>query len=143
MSSPVESKRFQQSLLSAKKKAPVNRSFFHSFKEFRLERADVLSLQTLGTLRHLKLDALTFLQAAESASLNGRKMHENIFATLTADKAIALGVVKPLHCSLFHCVLNYLSVKFTLEGVGGYCRAGTSLCCMLLTTDSDQTRISR
>jgi hypothetical protein len=32
-------------------------------------------------------------------------MHENVFAILTADKAIALGMVKPLHCSCFH--LNF------------------------------------
>jgi hypothetical protein len=29
-------------------------------------------------------------------------MHENVFAILTADETIALGVVKPLHCSVFH-----------------------------------------
>jgi hypothetical protein len=31
-------------------------------------------------------------------------MHENIIAGLTAQKAIALGVVKPLYCSLFQFV---------------------------------------
>jgi hypothetical protein len=30
-----------------------------------------------------------------------REMHENVFAIFTADETIALGVVKPLHCSLF------------------------------------------
>jgi hypothetical protein len=29
-------------------------------------------------------------------------MHEDILAILTADEAIAFGVVKPLYCSLFH-----------------------------------------
>jgi hypothetical protein len=29
-------------------------------------------------------------------------MHEDILTVLTADEAIALGVVKPLHCSCFH-----------------------------------------
>jgi hypothetical protein len=28
-------------------------------------------------------------------------MHENIFAALPADEAVAFGVVKPLYCSLF------------------------------------------
>jgi hypothetical protein len=37
------------------------------------------------------------LQAAKTACLNGRKMHENIVAGLAADKAEALGIVKPLH----------------------------------------------
>jgi hypothetical protein len=31
-------------------------------------------------------------------------VHEHVFAILTADKAKPLGIVKPLHCSLFHCV---------------------------------------
>jgi hypothetical protein len=29
-------------------------------------------------------------------------VHEYIFPVLTADEAETLGVVKPLHCSLFH-----------------------------------------
>jgi hypothetical protein len=29
-------------------------------------------------------------------------MHEYIFAGLTANKAIALGVIEPLYCSCFH-----------------------------------------
>jgi hypothetical protein len=28
-------------------------------------------------------------------------MHKNILAALTADEAVAFGVVEPLHCSLF------------------------------------------
>jgi hypothetical protein len=29
-------------------------------------------------------------------------MHEDILSSLTADEAVAFGVVKPLYCSLFH-----------------------------------------
>src|SRR5436309_3694355 len=70
----------------------------------RLDRSDVLGLEPLGTLHHVKLDCLAFLQAAKAACLDGRKMHENIVARLAADEAEAFGVVKPFHCSLFHCV---------------------------------------
>jgi hypothetical protein len=36
-----------------------------------------------------------------------------IFASLPADKAVALSVVKPLYCSLFcHLVLVFLSINF-------------------------------
>jgi hypothetical protein len=42
---------------------------------------------------------LTFLKAAEAAGLNCGEMHEYIVAALTADKAIALAVIKPLYCS--------------------------------------------
>jgi len=65
-----------------------------------LERAYVLSLPALRSLGHFELHCLTFLQALESARLNGREMHENVFAGLTADEAIALGVVEPFNCSL-------------------------------------------
>ena len=71
-----------------------------------LERPDVLGLQTLGALRHLKLYALPFLQAAEAVGLDRREMHEDILATLAADESVALGIVKPLNCSLFHILCS-------------------------------------
>ena len=67
-----------------------------------LEWLDVFCLPALGSLRDVKLNLLTLLQTPEPAGLNGRKMDKNIFSGLTADKAVALGIVKPLHCSLFH-----------------------------------------
>jgi hypothetical protein len=71
---------------------------------FRLGRSDVFCLEAFGPLGHVKLHRLAFLQAAKAACLDGRKMHENIVARLAADEAEAFGVVKPFHCSLFHCV---------------------------------------
>ena len=71
----------------------------------QLDRADVFGLPAFGSLGHLELDGLTFLQASESAGLNGGEMDENVFAGLPADEAVALGVVKPLYCSLFHIVV--------------------------------------
>src|SRR5215469_3061909 len=44
-------------------------------------------------------------------------MHENIFASLTANKAEALGIVKPFHCSLFHYVFPKLFLEFLLRRV--------------------------
>ena len=67
-----------------------------------LERLYVLSLQTLGALGHVELHGLAFLQALETARLDCGEMHENIFATLAANESVALGIVKPLYCSLFH-----------------------------------------
>jgi hypothetical protein len=46
---------------------------------------------------------LTFLQTAEATSLNGGEMYKDILPVLTADETVAFGVVKPLHCSFFHC----------------------------------------
>ena len=67
-----------------------------------LDSLNVLGLPALWALSHLELNGLPFLQAAKAASLNGGEMHEDILASLTADEAVPLGVVKPLYCSLFH-----------------------------------------
>src|SRR6266705_810996 len=81
----------------------------------RLDRSDVFCLEAFGPLGDIKLDCLAFLQAAKAACLDGGKMHENIVARLAADKAEAFGVVKPFHCSLFHCVDLFLFLNFCLE----------------------------
>src|SRR5437868_11513114 len=70
----------------------------------RLDRSDVFCLEAFGPLGDVELDRLAFLQAAKAACLDSRKMHGNVVARLAADEAEAFGVVKPFHCSLFHCV---------------------------------------
>jgi len=83
-----------------------------------LQRLDVFRLPALGALGHVELDGLTFLQALETARLDRREVHENVFACLAADKSVAFSVVEPLYCSLFHVVLVFLNLIVTLEGVG-------------------------
>jgi hypothetical protein len=61
----------------------------------------ILRLPSFGSFDHVELNLLSFLQAAEASRLDGREMYEYILAVLAADKSIALGVVKPLYCSLF------------------------------------------
>ena len=74
-----------------------------------LQRLHVFRLPALGPLGHVELDGLALLKALETACLDCREMHKHIFATLTANKAIAFGVVEPLHCSLFHkCIRVFL-----------------------------------
>jgi hypothetical protein len=53
---------------------------------------------------------LAFLQAAEAAGLDGGEVHKHVLAVLTADKTLALGVVKPLYCSCFHGVALFLFI---------------------------------
>src|SRR5438270_3506838 len=77
-----------------------------------LERSDVFCLEALRPLGDIELDRLAFLQAAKPACLDGREMHEDIVARLAADKAKALSVIKPLHCSLFHCVTHSIVSNF-------------------------------
>ena len=107
-----------------------------------LERPDVLSLPALRPFGYVEFDTLALLQAAEAACLDGREMHKYIFATLTADKAIAFGVVKPLYCSLFcHFVACILLILFTLKGsrrYKGQDLLGVARSCS--TTDSYQTQ---
>jgi hypothetical protein len=69
-----------------------------------LDSLDVLGLPALGAFDNVELNGLTFLQAAETAGLDGRVVNENVFAVLTADEAVALRVIEPLNCSLFHGV---------------------------------------
>ena len=89
---------------------------------FSLDELDVFCLEALGSLDHVKLHRLAFLKAAESVRLDGREMHENIVAGLTADKTEALGVVKPLYCSLFQFVTCFY-FKFLLRRIAASERA--------------------
>src|SRR6266849_3732189 len=74
-----------------------------------LDSLNVLSLPALWAFGHVELHGLPFLQAAKASSLNRGEMHENILPILTADEAIAFGVVKPLYCSLFcHLISHFL-----------------------------------
>jgi hypothetical protein len=85
-----------------------------------LERANVVSLPAFGPLGDVKLHCLALLQALETACLDRREVHKNVFATLTADKAVAFGVIEPLYCSLFcHDVTGVPFDQFTLEGIRG------------------------
>ena len=89
---------------------------------FSLDELDVFCLETLGSLDHVELHRLAFLKAAESVRLDGREMHENIVAGLTADKTEALRVVKPLYCSLFQFVTCFY-FKFLLRRIAASERA--------------------
>jgi len=57
---------------------------------------DVSGLEAFGTLGEVELDGLALIQAAVSVFLDGREMHEHIFARRTLDESVALGSVKPL-----------------------------------------------
>src|SRR5579864_3321976 len=80
----------------------------------------VLSLPALGALGHVELHGLALLKALEASRLDRGEMHKNVFASLPADEAVALGVVEPLHCSLFcHVDTVPFQIDFTLERFGG------------------------
>src|SRR5207247_7358187 len=66
--------------------------------------ADVLRLQSLGTLGDLELDRIALGEAAEALSLDRREVDEHVRTRLLRDKAKALCVVEPLHLTLCHTV---------------------------------------
>jgi len=92
-----------------------------------LDALDVLSLPALGAFDHVKLNLLTFLQTAESTGLDGGEMHEYILTILAADETVALGIVKPLHCSCFHVVALFLFLDVALKLSGILLQAGHTL----------------
>src|SRR5205085_2990883 len=102
----------------------------------RLDRPDVFRLPALRTLGHVEFHRLAFLQALETACLDGGEMHENIFARLPADETVALGIVEPLHSSLFHVVLVFLFVYLRWRESEETCAGYWLLRRELLTTDS-------
>jgi hypothetical protein len=80
----------------ARRRKTLRRSFVD------LESANFFCLQAFLAFRDFEFYALTLSQAAEAVRLNRGVMHKNILTALALDKTKAFGVVKPLHCSLFH-----------------------------------------
>src|SRR5437016_4201602 len=72
---------------------------------------DVGRLQTLRALRDLELHLCALFQAAIALRLNSREVYEDILSILPLNKTVALGCVKPLHCTFFFhlhlFLLNY------------------------------------
>ena len=69
-----------------------------------LYNANVLCLPALGALDDVELNGLAFLKRTETVALDGGVMNEYVIAVCAAQKAETLGIVKPFHCSLFHCL---------------------------------------
>ena len=67
-----------------------------------LQKLYVLCLPALGPFDYVELDSLAFLQAAEAVRLDRRIVNKYVLSILTADEAVALRVIEPLNCSLFH-----------------------------------------
>ena len=89
-----------------------------------LDAFDVFCLPALGAFYNVELNLLSFLQAAETIRLDSGEVNKHVLAILTADKTIALGIVKPLYCSCFHDVAVFLLLKYALE-LAGWCRQVT------------------
>src|SRR4051794_1931613 len=97
------------------KRRPFQVAFKRYCKSGLLDGLYVLGLPPFRAFHYVELNLLSFLQAAESARLNGREVNEHVLAVLAADKTITLGVVKPLYCSCFHGVALFLFVDMALS----------------------------
>ena len=102
-----------------------------------LQCLHVFRLPAFWSLGDIELHSLAFLQALKATRLDGGEVNENVFAILTADKAVAFGVIEPLYCSLFHLfVLLFLCDSYA-GGIRKNIWAGSLLMRReLLTTDS-------
>ena len=70
-------------------------------------RLYIRGLLTFRALRYFKLNLLAFFEGLEAVHLNGRKMGEQIFATvIRRDKAETFGIVKPLDSTCCHSHLS-------------------------------------
>src|ERR1039457_6954408 len=89
-----------------KEKRPCEPLFFFASANCvsGLDAFNVLCLPAFGAFYDVELNLLSLLQAAETIRLDGGEVNKHVLAILTADKPIALGIVKPLYCSCFHDV---------------------------------------
>jgi hypothetical protein len=91
-----------------------------------LERLYVRRLPALGSLDYVELHCLALLKALESVRIDRRVMYEYILAVLTADEAKPLGIVKPLHCSLFHVRYFLIAIEFAARSKSGFVHTATA-----------------
>src|SRR5260221_12164164 len=76
---------------------------------------DVGRLGSFRTLFDNELDLLTFGQVAETVTLNGGEMDENVLSTFALDKAEALITIEPFDGTSYsfrHCLPPMASKKF-------------------------------
>jgi hypothetical protein len=88
-------------------------------KNQKLKRLNVRRLPALGSLDNVELHSLTFLKALETVRIDRRVVNKHVLAVLTADEAKPLGIVKPLHCSLFHVVSFLITDEFAARSKSG------------------------
>jgi hypothetical protein len=86
------------------RKSPASSRAFLSLKiQSILDRLNVLGLEAFGAAHDIELYALAFLKAAEAVRVDRGEVNEDIFVVaLARNEAEALGIVKPLDCTLFH-----------------------------------------
>ena len=57
-------------------------------------------LKALGAFQKIELHGFAFVECAITLLLDSGEMHEDVFAGGALDKALTLGPVEPLHCTL-------------------------------------------
>ncbi len=87
-------------MVSAQKEPPPPVGGGGGGKEFGLRETDVGGLKAFRSFRHFELHRLAFLERLVALRLNGGEVDEDVLSALRRDEPVALGGVKPFHCSL-------------------------------------------
>jgi hypothetical protein len=90
-------------IISWNQKSPAKRGALF----YLAQNSDVRGLRALGAFFDSEFDLLSFLQVAETITLNGGEMDEYVRATFTGDKAEAFVTVEPFDCTVDtfrHCI---------------------------------------
>ncbi len=66
-------------------------------------------------LGNVKLNAVAFIKALESVTLDFREVHEYVLSPILSNKTKSLLVLEPLHCSLCHGVKLFLSIMASVD----------------------------
>jgi hypothetical protein len=65
------------------------------------QNGNVRRLRTLGSFFDSELDLLSFIQVAETLTLNGGEVDEHVRAAFALDEAEALIPIEPLYCTSY------------------------------------------
>src|ERR1700735_5087372 len=110
----------------------------------RLDRANLLGLRALGALAGGELDPLVLCKTAETVSLDGGVVNEDVGgAVVGGDETVALVSVEPLHSALSHVAFSCC----TTFGVHGCVSRDAAAACLLRAgiwiPEAPAVRISR
>ena len=84
-------------------------------RRYLCRRGHIGGLQALGSFRHFKLNAGSFIERPIPVRLDRAKMDEHIFSTLALYEAKSLGCIKPLYCAFFsHAASFSITANFLL-----------------------------
>ena len=74
----------------------------------RLNYFNIAGGRAFRAIDNLELDPIAFLQGFEALGLDGGEVNKNVIAPVLCDETEPLGIVKPFHCTFFHCNYSFV-----------------------------------